>query len=583
MTPLGGTDPGSLTRAVPLRGAALSFSRMHRPRLLLALAVAAAVAGCRAPRGQHPAPAAPGPAASAPRPSDADLDRIARAHAAYGAGIIRQMHEDSEGMLRYWTDSLRSDPANVDLATEVARRRLTRKETAAAVQVLEAVRKGGGVHAEVETLLGHAYVESGRRDDAVAAYRRALGADPGDLSLYSTLARVLSEGSRVDEAMALLKEAAARPGVGPGFLVELAEIYGQLEKREPKAAEPARAEALALLGRVAAANPKDPQLLNRLGERYAALGKKEEAEKFFQESRVQAPRNPLAAARLAEMYLQSGRLKEAAQQLEALRREDPTNPAPLYFLGLVAFEEHDYDRAAEMFRRTLLLDGTNESAHLDLVSALLSAGKASDALEALQKARTRIKPGFRLEFLQALTHGRLKDYEVAYEHFHAAEAIAKETNPKLVDNRFLFQVGAVLEEGHREELAEQYLKRSLEMEPDFAPALNHLGYMWADKGVNLEKARSMIERAVKLDPENAAYLDSLGWVVFRMGRPDEALPLLQKAAKLLEKEPDATVLDHIGDVLAALKRWDEAKDHWKRSLAIEASDAVRQKLESAPK
>ncbi len=559
----------------------------RRPsRCLLAVALAAAVGGCRTARGParpvHPtAPAAK--IAPDPAPSDAEIDRVARAHAAFAAGIISQMREDSEGMLRFWTQSLKADPGNVDLAVEVARRRLTRKDPAAAIAVLLDARKAAGNRAAVESLLGLAYLESGKKDEAIGAYRNALGADPGELSLYSTLARVLVEASRVDETMVLLKQASERQGAGPGFLVELAELYGQVEKRAPKAAETARLQALALLDRIAASKPTDPQLLNRLADRYAALGKKAEAEKFYQESRVQAPRNPMAAARLAEIYMQSGRLKEAAQQLEALRREDPTNPVPQYFLGLVAFEGHEYDRAAEFFRRTLLLDPTHESAHLDLMSALLSTGKAAEAMEAGQRARTKIKTGFRLEFLTAIARGRLKEYEAAYESFRAAETIAKETNPKLIDNRFLFQVGSVLEEGHREELAEQYLLRSLAMEHDFAPALNHLGYMWADKGVKLDQARSMIEQAVKLEPDNAAYLDSLGWVIFKLGKPAEALPYLEKAAKLLEKEPDATVLEHIGDVLAALKRWDEAKAHWKRSLAIEASDAVKQKLEAAPK
>jgi tetratricopeptide (TPR) repeat protein len=120
------------------------------------------------------------------------------------------------------------------------------------------------------------------------------------------------------------------------------------------------------------------------------------------------------------------------------------------------------------------------------------------------------------------------------------------------------------------------------LKSDFAPALNHLGYMWADKGVRLDESRGMIEQAVKLDPKNAAYLDSLGWVLFKLGRPEEALGHLQHAAELLAKEPDATVLDHIGDALAALKRWPEAKEAWRKSLAIEPSDSVKQKLEAAP-
>ena len=89
----------------------------------------------------------------------------------------------------------------------------------------------------------------------------------------------------------------------------------------------------------------------------------------------------------------------------------------------------------------------------------------------------------------------------------------------------------------------------------------------------------MIERAIKAEPDNPAYLDSLGWVLFRLGRPGEALAPLEKAVRLLPK-PDSTVLDHLGDVLAALGRKEEARKAWTQSLTVQPSEEVRKKLDS---
>ena len=50
--------------------------------------------------------------------------------------------------------------------------------------------------------------------------------------------------------------------------------------------------------------------------------------------------------------------------------------------------------------------------------------------------------------------------------------------------------------------------------------------MWAERGENLREAREMIEKAVKAEPKNAAYLDSMGWVLFKLGKPEEALDFL---------------------------------------------------------
>ncbi len=102
--------------------------------------------------------------------------------------------------------------------------------------------------------------------------------------------------------------------------------------------------------------------------------------------------------------------------------------------------------------------------------------------------------------------------------------------------------------------------------------------MWADRGEHLDHARELIEKAVKAEPKNAAYLDSLGWVLYKLNRPKEALPYLLKALQFSEEE-DATLYDHVGDIYAALGQTDKARDSWRKSLKLEASDQVRKKLE----
>ena len=140
-----------------------------------------------------------------------------------------------------------------------------------------------------------------------------------------------------------------------------------------------------------------------------------------------------------------------------------------------------------------------------------------------------------------------------------------------------------MEEAGRSADAESRLQQSLKLNPEFAPALNHLGYTWADRGVNLDRALEMIRKAVAAEPENAAYRDSLAWVLHRLGRSEEALPYMEKAAKLMAEEPDSTVLDHLGDILAALKRLPEARANWTKALELDPSPEIRKKLEAAPK
>jgi len=106
--------------------------------------------------------------------------------------------------------------------------------------------------------------------------------------------------------------------------------------------------------------------------------------------------------------------------------------------------------------------------------------------------------------------------------------------------------------------------------------------MWAERGENLSEARVMIARALKLEPENAAFLDSMAWVLFKLNLPAEALEYQLKALRH-QKEPDATLHDHLGDIYAALKQHDKARDQWQHALTIEPSEAIQQKLKASPK
>ena len=523
----------------------------------------------RAPRAQDPAATA----------SEAELERRTRAHAAFAAGLVAQENNQPDQAQEFFARSLEDDPANEPLALEVARRQLERKQTGPALTLLRRAAAQPGASAVVRSFLGLTYLQLGRKDEAIAAYRDALRAEPAMLGSSQALAQLLTERQRPDEALKVLDEALDQNVGDANYWVDLADLFNQLGAREPKLKDTVKARTLTALEKAAAAAPDDPVLLQRMGERYEALGETDKAEGLFKGLRERFPRNPVPAAKLAELYLRHGRGKEAREQLEVLKRDNPANPLPFYYLGLIALDEKEPARAAEQFERALLLNSDFEPAYADLAAARLNAEQPAEALATLDKARGKFGAGFRREYLAALAHGRLKRYDEAFASFQAAEKAAAGKQPDALDHTFYFQVGAMLERAGRAAESEAYLLKALALKPDYDEALNHLGYSWADQGVNLDRARDMIERAVKAEPENPAYLDSLGWVLFKLGKFTDALAPLEQAVKLLP-ESDATVLDHLGDVLAALGRRDEAKEAWRKSLGLEPSDGVRRKLDA---
>lgn len=81
-------------------------------------------------------------------------------------------------------------------------------------------------------------------------------------------------------------------------------------------------------------------------------------------------------------------------------------------------------------------------------------------------------------------------------------------------------------------------------------------------------ARTYLERAQKIDPDNVSIYNKLGVVSQRLGDDDEAVRQFKKA---LEFEPN-NELTHLAlaDILdERLKRYDDAKIHYERAIAID--------------
>jgi tetratricopeptide (TPR) repeat protein len=166
----------------------------------------------------------------------------------------------------------------------------------------------------------------------------------------------------------------------------------------------------------------------------------------------------------------------------------------------------------------------------------------------------------------------------------AAEAAYRAGLADLPENpRLLYALGLLFAQQDRSDKAIDIFERLVAIDPDNADALNALGYTMTDRTDRHAEARGYIERALALSPDSAAIVDSMGWVLYRLGRPAEALPHLERAFAL---EANAEIGAHLGEVLWVLGRRDEARTVWARARNAEADNAVLQetirRLDPAP-
>ncbi len=132
------------------------------------------------------------------------------------------------------------------------------------------------------------------------------------------------------------------------------------------------------------------------------------------------------------------------------------------------------------------------------------------------------------------------------------------------DPDLLYYIAHLYSRIGQESVTEDTLAKVVKLDPKHAAASNDLGYSWADKGKNLDRAEQLIRTAVAAEPDNQSFLDSLGWVLYKRSKFGEAAEQLQ-AAIAPATLPDPVVLDHLGDALYRLGRSEDAAAQWQRS------------------
>ncbi|MEL7301031.1 MAG: tetratricopeptide repeat protein [Pseudomonadota bacterium] len=219
------------------------------------------------------------------------------------------------------------------------------------------------------------------------------------------------------------------------------------------------------------------------------------------------------------------------------------------------------------------------TAEIGRANALYTAERGEAAVEALRQlskshpdiSTIRIKLGDTLR--------RLERYgEAAKAYTNGLSLIDR------VDDRHWFTFFARGISHEREgnwDAAESDFRQALVMRPNQPQVLNYLGYSLVEKNMKLGEALEMIETAAELRPDNGHILDSLGWVLYRLGRYDEAVAPMEAAVELMATDP--IINDHLGDVYWSVGRRTEAHFQWQRALSFgpddEEAERIRRKLE----
>lgn len=435
-------------------------------------------------------------------------------------GLVNQGQvEAAAGALREWLESF--PQAESPKRWRRAAMLLAAAEPGHAAQAF-AVLAGRGGHDASAAEIAHAEsIMLWHHGKLTEARARALDAtDVEDDADYLVWAAQLSaEDDDLAQALALYRRARAIDRDAVSLALAEAEVLRQLERNE---------EALAVLRGL----PQDSESLYTLGIYLVQLERAEEAEQAWLAlsglpAEQRSGEHDFLTAQLAEMI---GRDEEALAWYEQVTAGVRAQQA-LLRRALVLGRLERLDEAGSLLAG--LREQANPELRLDtwLIEAemLRTSGRSDEAIELL------------------------------------AEPLAE--NPGNADLLYARALSAAT--AGNVELAEQDLRRMIQMDGNNAMALNALGYTLTDQTDRHEEAYRLIRRALELDPEDPATLDSMGWVLFRLGRAEEAVPYLERA---LEGDENPEIMAHLIEVLDHLGRQQEADALVERALAEHAGD-----------
>jgi len=291
--------------------------------------------------------------------------------------------------------------------------------------------------------------------------------------------------------------------------------------------------------------------------------------KRFDDARIQfeilaetAPNSVDVLYALGLLYLQINKLDQAEEYFQQLIKLKKRVFDSNYYLGRIAEDRDELETASDLYQG--VHGGENYfDARVRLSLILAKQGEIEKALgniRAIQKA----KGINRLILVQA--EGEILTEEKRYQEAMTVynQAIAEASHPDLLYSRAM-----LAEKMGRIDILEEDLKAILAVDAENATALNALGYTLADRTERFDEAYAYIKRAYEISPSDFYILDSLGWVLYRLGRFDEAVDYLQKALALRN---DPEIAAHLGEVFWVMGNRKAAKKVWETALEDTPTD-----------
>jgi cellulose synthase operon protein C len=435
------------------------------------------------------------------------------------------------------TDILSQNPDATGALLVRARAHLGRRDWDAALKDATNYVRLNPTDAGGHVVLGRAYAGQGQIAAAQAAYREALKRNPQLTAAKEELAAV--SGQKPDPAetqkkiaglraavektpkSVVLREALARALLANGdtagaeaqLKVILNQAVGHLDANllmaRVRFQQGKTDEGVAYLRAAQRTSPDNLEVNAALGRYLVAQGRREEGLRHLEAALRVNPRLPDIKLEVGSLYAQIGRYADAQRLAGELEREWPKQPEPLILKGNVLLAQRDYKAAGETFTGAISRGPEYPGAHRGLAQSMEAVGQTDRAIESYRKT------------LQLNPNDVISLNNLAW---------------------------ILLETKNRPDEALPLAMKARQLAPSSIEVADTLGWVYYGRADYVEAAK-VLNLALEQAPNNAQLQYHLGRTYTKLGKKDDAVASLRRAAQL---DPKLAQSQRIADLIKEL-------------------------------
>lgn len=454
------------------------------------------------------------------------------------------------------------------------------------------------------------YTSLARFDDAARVYETLLKEVPGTEEYYYELAAIYQYANRFDEAIRVYNKAESVLGVNEISSLQKQRLY--LDQGKTK-------EAITEAENLMRAFPSEERYVMQLAENFSQKGMLQNAlqllEKFvaenegstntemllaglYRDNQQEAMARPILLrlfddpqVELSSKLIMLGTYNAEYNQRKAKNSKDPDreqfmvalftklekqspNEASVHIVGGDLFLAIGDTKAAQReYQRAITLGDVNFEVWENLLYLETQTSQWDSVLKHADIALEIYPNQGLIHYLQGNAFVQKKNYEEAIYSLEQAKRLASE-NTALV-NDLNSMLGDVYHATKQYVKSDQMFEECLAVNPNNFTALNNYSYYLALRKENLEKAEKMAAQLVKANPDNNTYLDTYAWVLYASGKFKEARKIIERT--LNTSKPNATHVEHYGDILFKLGDVDGAVTQWEKARSLNGNNEILNK------